>query len=165
MQPKKAGRMKRCMHLEISRAKEQTRHAQNGCTGLYTPNTTSLPPNSPPNSSPILPPRGELSHHRPCPSRLEGCRSRCSQESSPSFFFFAGSQKVDFTCTAHQGRLRSAVAVTLVVTTGAARARGHKGGVSRRADAGGTESEPRPGSERGERGARCCLAARGRTRA
>ena len=36
-----------------------------------------------------------------------------------SFFFFAGSQKVDFTCTAHQGRLRSAV--TLVVTTGAAR--------------------------------------------
>ena len=164
MQPKKAGRMKRCMHLEISRAKEQTRHAQNGCTGLYTPNTTSLPPNSPPNSSPILPPRGELSHHRPCPSRLEGCRSRCSQGSSP--FFFCWFAKSRF----HMHGPPGAVTKCRRRHSGGddrrgERARGHKGGVSRRADAGGTESEPRPGSERGERGARCCLAARGRTRA
>ena len=160
MQPKKAGRMKRCMHLEISRAKEQTRHAQNRCTGLYTPNTTSLPP--------ILPQFSLLEESSLITGRVRHALKDVDRDvlKEVPLFFFCWFAKSRF----HMHGPPRAVTKCRRRHSGGddrrgERARGHKGGVSRRADAGGTESEPRPGSERGERGARCCLAARGRTRA
>ena len=66
MQPKKAGRMKRCMHLEISRERRKT--------GAQT-FTLRIPP--PPQFSPQFsnsPSSRRALSSQACPSRLEGCR-------------------------------------------------------------------------------------------